>query len=65
MGFILSFGYFYVPGSDSGDISFLPRLFVGWTTLTLVITFEPFEIEPVYMVCRFLMTRASHSYKKF
>ena len=38
-------------------------LFVGWTTLTLVITFEPFEIEPLYLACRFLVTRASHSYK--
>ena len=28
-------------------------LFVGWTTLTLVITFEPFEIEPLYFACRF------------
>ena len=39
-------------------------LFVGWTTLTLVITFKPFEIEPLYLACRFLVTRASHSYKK-
>ena len=38
--------------------------FVGWTTLTLVITFEPFEMEPLYLACRFLGTRASHSYKK-
>ena len=38
--------------------------FVGWTTLTLVITFEPFKIEPLYLACRFLVTRASHSYKK-
>ena len=36
--------------------------FVGWTTLTLVITFEPFEIEPLYLACRFLVTRASHTY---
>ena len=60
---------FYVPGSDSGDILFLPclfvGLFVGWTTLTLVITFEMFEIEPLYLACRFLVTRASHSYKMF
>ena len=40
-------------------------LFVGWTTLTLVITFELFEVEPSYLACRFLVTRASHSYKKF
>ena len=52
-----------------GDILFLPCLFVclfvGWTTLTLVITFELFKIEPLYLACRFLVTRASHSYKKF
>ena len=24
-------------------------LFVGWITLTLVISFEPFEIEPLYL----------------
>ena len=60
---------FHVPGSNSGDILFLPclfvGLFVGWTTLTLVLTFELFEIEPLYLACRFLVTRASHSYKKF
>ena len=59
---------FYVPSSNSGDILFLlclfVGLFVGWTTLTLVITFEPFEIEPLYLACRFLVTRASNSYKK-
>ena len=64
-----TFTSFYVPGSDSGDILFLPclfvGLFVGWTTLTLVITFETFEIEPLYLACRFLVTRTSHSYKKF
>ena len=38
--------------------------FAGWTTLILAITFEPFEIEPLYMACRFLVTKASHSYKK-
>ena len=37
--------------------------FVGWTTLTLVITFEPFEIESLNLACSFLVTRASHSYK--
>ena len=33
--------YFYAPGSDSGDVLFLPSLcwFVCWTTLTLVISF--------------------------
>ena len=53
----------YVPCSDSGDILFLPCLFVCWTTLTLVTSFEPFQIEPSYLACRFLVTRASHSYK--
>ena len=48
---------FYVPGSDSGDILFLPCPFVGWTTLTLVITFEPFEIELLYLACRFPFDR--------
>ena len=55
---------FYVPGSNSGDILFLPclfvGLFVGWTTLTLVITFELFEIEHSYLAYRFLVTKASH-----
>ena len=59
---------FYVPGSNSGDILFLPCLFVGWivcwTSLTLVITFEPFQIEPSYLASRFPLTRASHSCKK-
>ena len=59
---------FYVPGSDSGDILFLHCLFVCWfvclTNLTFVITFEPFEIEPLYLARRFLATRAFHSYKK-
>ena len=55
---------FYVPGSESGDILFLPCLFCWcWTTLTLVITFELFEIEPLYLACRFLVTRAFNSYK--
>ena len=66
----------YVLVSNSGDISFLPclfvsvlvcwfvSLFVGWTTLTLVITFEPFQIEPLYLACRFLVTRAFHLYNK-
>ena len=39
-------------------------LFVG-QLLTLVTTFEPFEIEPLYLAYRFLVTRASHSYKTF
>ena len=58
---------FYVPISDSRDILFLPSvcLFVDWTTLTLVITSELFEIEPLYLACRFLVTRASNLYKKF
>ena len=53
----------------AGTFLFLPCLFVvlfvGWTTLMLVITFELFEIEPLYFACRFLVTRASHSYKNF
>ena len=36
--------YLYVPDSDSRDILFLSCLYVGLTALTLVITFEPFEI---------------------
>ena len=59
--------FFYVLGSEVGTYFFALSVcwFVGWTTLTLVITFEPFEIEPLYLACRFLVTRASHSYKKF
>ena len=58
---------FYVHVSGSWDILFLPlsvSWFVVWTILTLVITFEPFEIKPFYLACRFLVTRASHLYKK-
>ena len=56
---------FYVPGSEAGTYCFCPVCllicwFVGWTTLTLVITFEPFETEPLFLASRFLVTRASH-----
>ena len=38
-----------------------------WPTLkkklTLIITFDLFEIEPLYLAFRFFVTRASHSYK--
>ena len=59
------------PVAKRGDTVFAQSVclwvcwFVGWTTLTLVMTFEPFEMEPLYLTSRFLMTRASHSYKKF
>ena len=58
--------FFYVPGREAGTYYFYPVcLWVCWLdNLTLVITFEPFEIEPLYLACRFLVTRASHSYKK-
>ena len=40
-----------------------------WPTLnkklTLVKTFESFQIEPSYLTCRFLVTWASHSYRNF
>ena len=56
------------PVAIAGTYCFCPVcllvcLLVGWTTL--VITFEPFEIEPLYLACRFLVTRAFHSYIKF
>ena len=28
-----------------------------------LITFEPFKLEPLYLACRFLVTRASHIQK--
>ena len=50
--FVKFFNTFYVPGRYNGDILFLPCLFVDlfvcWTSLTLVISFEPFQIEPSY-----------------
>ena len=56
---------FMSPIAKRGHIVFaLSLLFVGLTTLTFVITFESFEIEPLFLACRFLVTRASHSYKK-
>ena len=67
--FFVVCGFFLCPGSNSGNILFLPclfvGLFVGWTPLTLVITFELFEIEPSYLAGRFLATWAFHSYKTF
>ena len=63
-----SLSFFYVLGSDSEGILFWPclfvGLFVGWTTFILVITFKPFKVEPLYLASKFLVTRASHSYKK-
>ena len=43
-------------------VSLFVDLFVCWTTLTLVISFEPFQIEPSYLASVFLLTRAPHSY---
>ena len=59
--------FFMCPVAKCGHIVFALSVcwFIGWTTLTLVITFEPFELEPSYLVCRFLVTSASHSYKQF
>ena len=52
----------------SRDILFLPCLFVGlWVcwldNFNIGHNFESFEIEPLYLACRFLVTRASHLYK--
>ena len=67
--FFLSF-FFTSLVAIAGTFCFCPVcllvcLFVCWTTLTLVTNFEPFQIEPSYMACRFLVTVASHSYKQF
>ena len=65
---------FMTPVAIAGTYCFCPvcllvcgfvGLFVGWTTLTLIITFKPFVIEPLYLACKFLVTRASHANKKF
>ena len=59
------------PVAIAGTYCFCPvcllvfGLFVGSTTLTLAITFEPFEIQPLYLACTFLVTKASHLFKKF
>ena len=64
--FKLDFFIFMSPVAKRGHIVFALSVcwFDSWTTLTLVITFESFEIEPLYLACRFLVTRACHSYKK-
>ena len=58
------FSYFKSLVAIVGTYCFCPVcllvcLFVCWITLTLVISFEPFQIEPSYLACRFLVTRAS------
>ena len=61
--------FFYVRGSDSGNILLLPS--VCWFVSLLDnfnvghISFEPFQIEPSYLACRFRVTRAVNSYKNF
>ena len=62
----MSLTLFMSPVVKRGHIVFALSVcwFVGWITLTLVITSEPFQIEPSYLACRFLLTRASYSYKK-
>ena len=48
------------PVAIAGTYCFCPVcffFFFCWTTLTVVITFEPFQKEPSYLACRFLFNK--------